>query len=496
MMHLKVVLACVVVTGTACSAAPRTPCTDGATQSLVCGLNGGGFMVRRCEMGVWAGPGDCHDPDECANGATDPLACGFNGRGTQARLCATGAWTAQGVCRDPDECSDGALDELACGLNRRGRQARPCVLGRWGQAALCSDPDVCVDGDVEHATCDGAGTQARHCVGGQWEAFGDCVDAPVAIIAAPGRRDMVHDARRRRVYITTSSSAGAVLSYDLATQQFDPPLLSGGEFHGIDLSPDGDHLAVADASFEPVTGGNLAWVHLIDLTTGTSRRIIFNTQSNSETSVFTTVFTSNTELLITTNSSVSGGTSIRRIDISSNAVETIRSLHARSAMLTLSANGSAVGWAEQNSSIGPCGRFDLAQQRFTTRGVGRPVYEIAVDRTAAQFAIPVLAGLAIFDADLHPQTTLGTADVRPVGAVYSPVASEIYLAWSGASTSISAHSSTSFQKLRDIELVPGLFLPRDFFFEAFVDARMKVSRDGQLLLVTMGDSVVVYRTGL
>src|SRR5262249_23631484 len=152
---------------------------------------------------------------------------------------------------------------------------------------------------------------ARRCVSGQWVAIPDCIHPPVATIAAPGRSDMVHDARRQRVYITTSGDGGQVLSYSLATQQFDPPLLAGGSFYGIDLSPDADQLVVADATFDGTA--RQCWVYLIDLTTGASRKIMFD---SSESGTFTAVFTSDTEVLVTTNLTGSGGSvPVRRIDL-------------------------------------------------------------------------------------------------------------------------------------------------------------------------------------
>ena len=78
-------------------------------------------------------------------------------------------------------------------------------------------------------------------------------------ISGPDRRDMVHDAQRNILYI---SSADAVLRFDLATRSFLDPWILGGVLQGIDLSPDGQQLAVADATAE--SGSN--WVHHIDLT--------------------------------------------------------------------------------------------------------------------------------------------------------------------------------------------------------------------------------------
>jgi hypothetical protein len=75
--------------------------------------------------------------------------------------------------------------------------------------------------------------------------------APAAagvFIPAPQRVDMVHDLKRKRLYITAGDS---VLQYQTESKTFLQPLVLGGNLQGVDISPDGDWLAVADAS-----GGN------------------------------------------------------------------------------------------------------------------------------------------------------------------------------------------------------------------------------------------------
>jgi hypothetical protein len=82
-----------------------------------------------------------------------------------------------------------------------------------------------------------------------------------------------------------------------------------------------------------------------------------------------------------------------------------------------------------------------------------------------------------------------------IGAVYSPVADELYLAWAGGktTTSIDVYDATTFQKLRDIQPYRGQFTwPGN---GTFVEGRMRVSRDGAALFATAGDNVVAYPTG-
>jgi hypothetical protein len=303
---------------------------------------------------------------------------------------------------------------------------------------------------------------------------------------------MVHDGKRDRLYITTTGTGGTgeVRVFNLVTRQFEAPLLTGGSFMGIDLSPNGDQLIVAEQGSSDTKN----WIYRIDLTTGTPQRIDFNLDFY-EGGTFTAVFTSDTEALVTSQFKGSGWVPMRRVDLTSGTAKSISSVR-QATMLTPSADGSTVAYAESNISNGEWGRYKVGAQTFAESSTGWFVYEIAVSRNASQYAIPTYGGLFIFDGALKSQSTLGTyASVLPIGAVYSPVADELYLAWYGAKTSIDVYSATSLQKLRDIAPTPGLFSWNGN--SAFQNGRMRISRDGSLLFATTGTSgVVIYPTGL
>ena len=63
------------------------------------------------------------------------------------------------------------------------------------------------------------------------------------LIPAANRVDMVYDDARRLVYI---SQGPQILRYDVDADAFLSPLAIGGDLGGMDLSPDGQTLAVAD----------------------------------------------------------------------------------------------------------------------------------------------------------------------------------------------------------------------------------------------------------
>jgi hypothetical protein len=161
-------------------------------------------------------------------------------------------------------------------------------------------------------------------------------------------------------------------------------------------------------------------------------------------------------------------------------------------MLAMSANGATVGYAESNISSGSWGAYDVPSQSFPTFGsTGWFVFEIGVNRTGTQFAVPTYSGLKVYNGT-SLATTIGVyATSVPLGVVYSPVADEMYLAWYGSSVSIDAYNTTTLEKVRTITPTLGLFSWNGN--GAFSNGRMRISRDGTLVFATTGtNGVVIY----
>lgn len=357
-------------------------------------------------------------------------------------------------------------------------------------ALSVSTLSVCADGTTQTIACGILGTQTRTCSAGQWGPYGTC-SAPASIsLQVSGRKDMVHDVQRNRLYITTGGTAGEVLVYNLLTRQFEPSLLTGGSFSGIDLSPDGDQLLIADLQ---TNSNNQNWVHHINLATNARQRFFF-TRDFYEGGTFTVVFTSNTEAIVTSQFNGSGWVPMRKVNLTTGTAQSIASVR-QATMLARSADGSTVAYAESNISSGEWGRYLTGAQTFAESSTSWFVYEIAVSRLANQYALPTYGGLYVFDGALSRQAILGTyASQLPIGAIYSPVADELYLAWYGSNISIDVYSTTTLQKLRNIAPSPGLFSWTGN--NAFNNGRMRISRDGTLLFATTGSSGLgIYLTG-
>src|SRR5436190_38937 len=101
-------------------------------------------------------------------------------------------------------------------------------------------------------------------------------------ILAPSRVDIVYDLPRDILYISSRSN---VLRYQLSSDTFLSPYTLTGSLMGMELSPDGNKLFVADSS----TASSTVWVHVIDLNTGVDTPAVFAAASN-ESGTFAVAF--------------------------------------------------------------------------------------------------------------------------------------------------------------------------------------------------------------
>jgi protocatechuate 3,4-dioxygenase beta subunit len=90
------------------------------------------------------------------------------------------------------------------------------------------------------------------------------------LLDVPMRGDVSYDDTSGILYVTTVSPAGsAVLRYDVAADRFLEAFPVPGSPRGIDLSPDGSILAVADATHDASSGR----LHLVDTVSGAVRTV-------------------------------------------------------------------------------------------------------------------------------------------------------------------------------------------------------------------------------
>lgn len=306
------------------------------------------------------------------------------------------------------------------------------------------------------------------------------------LIPAAGRVDMVHDAARGVVYITDQ---GNVLRYDVTNGAFLAPIEIGGQLNGIDLSPDGNTLAVADRA-SSVTE---VWVHVVQLDTLSVSRLLAP-KAFYEGGSWTVAFAGDGTLFVTTQFNGSGWVPMRRYDFASATWTTLASVR-QDTMLSASGDGNSMALAQSNSSDGPWGVYKVPTNQLDmrtgyTNGTSAFNWEIAANAVGSQFAIPTYYGTYIYDGTYTRTATIGQyAGLAPIGAAYHPVESRIYFPFAGTREVRVFDAQTLVQ-------VDTLDFENDFAWtgnHAFAQGRTRLSRDGSLLLVTVSGGVRMLR---
>lgn len=301
-------------------------------------------------------------------------------------------------------------------------------------------------------------------------------------ISAPSRVDMVSDPVRRVLYIT---SGGQVLRYSLDTQQFLTPFALGGNLMGIDLSPDANTLAVADSS----SLIDQAWIHLVDLQTGTSRPIAFPI-GYPEGGTFTVAYGSDGRILITSRFPSSSWVPLRRYDPATGVLTSLYLVH-QDTMLSSSADGRVIGFAESDSPDGPWGRYRVWDESIVerigyTNGTSGLNYEIGTNRNGTQFSIPTYGGTFVYSSSFTKIATLGvSAGPQPIGVVYHPTQDIVYFAWAGTQE-VRGFETATFSQVSTFNMG---YTFQQTGNQAFTQGRLRISRDGALLFAAIGGGV-------
>lgn len=304
-------------------------------------------------------------------------------------------------------------------------------------------------------------------------------------IPATQRIDMVHDAKRGLVYI---SDGNYIRRYQLESQTFLEPVWMPGRVRGMDLSPDGNRLAVADDFSE----GGFARAYVVNLdslgATGYATPLTFG-----EAGLFTVAFADDNTLLTTSRYNGSGWVPMRRLALPGGQPTDVASVR-QDTMLASSGDGGTIAFAESNSSAGPWGLYDVPTAQLAYQsgfgGTGAFNFEVATDRLGGQFAIPTYFGTYIYNEAYTKVATIGQyAGPQPIGVAYHPVEDRLYLPWSGGGE-VKVYDSRTFSEV-------GTYDFEDSFVHtgnrAFGQGRTKLSRDGSLLMVSVTGGVRVHR---
>jgi plastocyanin len=307
---------------------------------------------------------------------------------------------------------------------------------------------------------------------------------PPTLISAASRVDMVYDQARDVVYIT---SGNQVLRYQLGTDSFLSPFQLSGSLMGIDISPDGNTLMVADSSAD-----TNVWVHVIDLNTEQAKRVTFPA-SFYESGTFAVAFGGDGAALISSRFAGSGWVPLRRYDPGTGLTTTIASIRHDS-MVSASGDGTTIFIAESDISNGPFSRYDVASRAITrSGGDGWFNYECAVSRDAALYAVPTYGSTFIYNGNFNLVTNIGVyAGAQPIGAAFHPSADAVFFPFAGT-TYVRAYSTIDWSMLAQYDFQNSFSTPGN---HAFTNGRIRISPDGQIIFVTVSGGVRYLRHGL
>ena len=310
------------------------------------------------------------------------------------------------------------------------------------------------------------------------------------LVPASNRVDAVHDDARNIVYIT---NAGQVLRYHEPTGAFLAPVTLGGQLGGVDISPDNRTLVVADRSGSTTH----SWVHLVDLETLAHETVSVATPNTYEGGTFTAVYAANGLIYTTSTFLGSGWVPLRRLDPATRTWTDIASVR-QDTMLSASGDGLTIAFAESNTSGGDWGLVDVPTGGIVRNRYGSPTgpgtehfnWEIGTDRWGARFAVPTYFGTYMYDDTYQQVGTIGTyAGQQPVGVAYHPVEPIVYFPFADT-TRVRAYDSLSLAPAGEFDFQHTFTHTGN---HAFQNGRMRLSRDGSLMLVTVAGGVRIHR---
>ena len=304
-------------------------------------------------------------------------------------------------------------------------------------------------------------------------------------IAAPNRTDMVCDAHGKILYITSGSS---VLRYDLKTKKFLSPIKLGGDLVGIDLSPDGGTLAVADETAMELNLITLKGLKVTKLPIdGVDEVGLYDVAWGSDNMVYTTG---------TLPPGYSGWVWMRKIDpVTGDATLIGSEIITNYTVLRASPDRSVIGFAQGDISDGRWGSIDVNTGTVTMRdgyveGTSWFDYDIAVASGGAHFALPTYGGLFIYDDTFTQVKTLGKYAVQYFdGVAYSPKDGNLYAAEAGTDI-IDVYDPNTFMQMKSIQV--GVTFPWNGN-GSFSNGTMRFSRDGSHLFVSVPNGIVYLK---
>jgi sugar lactone lactonase YvrE len=312
--------------------------------------------------------------------------------------------------------------------------------------------------------------------------------SPVSLITVANRRDLVYDAIRGLLYITTSD--GFVDRYDPVTQTLLAPWKVGVSLYGADITPDGAYLYTTEA----VRGATQGMLHKVNLDDGTVTNLTYNL-SFYEGGTWAVTIANNGVALFDSLFEGSGWVPLRQIDLSTDTI-TARTDAPSSGFggqvrqnthIRRGGDRSLLFLEESNISSGPIFDYSAATNSFPSHvdsGLFVDNSVASVNRDGSLIAMKVGTDVRILGPGLNPVRTLPNLGG---GLVFDPTRDVLYAA---TSTQIIAYDTNTWTELYRLDI--GQTVPSA---TPFGSGEMTVSDDGSLLFYSTPSGVRVYTLG-
>ncbi len=257
----------------------------------------------------------------------------------------------------------------------------------------------------------------------------DTAHGQSTLITINDRRDHVFDDQRHLLYI--SQEQGTIARYDVLADEFLAPYDVGNELNGLDITPDGNDLYVAEVVFGPTQG----FVRKVRTPDGTVTNLTYDLTQSEEGS-WDVVIMSNDKGFFTAQRSGSGGrVPIREITLADDTIvqrddtpgSGINGWVVTRTRLDRSADRTAAFIVEPVASKGPVFSYDAATDTFPFAAeVGSFLQNnlAAVERTGQLIAFEFGIGTPVLDPQL---AALDVINGFQGGLLFSPTQDTLYM---------------------------------------------------------------------
>jgi hypothetical protein len=326
--------------------------------------------------------------------------------------------------------------------------------------------------------------------GGEHDAGAEAVRLP-GFVEVPWVVDMAAD--REMLYVVSGWSQLYRHFLDGHAPDPEPLDLGVGVPSGVDVSPDMKWLVVADGSLRE------GWLgcNLVELATGEVRWVDVDRAEPGETGTFMPQFIAEHTVLLTIQGSMVAAPTyrVRALDVEAEGVSTDlppgmqgRLTHDF-ARIARSADGKVLVTAEYDQ--GALVKYSLGEEHVTESLANLTIDEVALSRDGSELAAVTSRGVLI-EQKPYERVRLGNAVDMPLGAVYSPVADVLYVAWNYIGGSVAAYDTNTWKPL---SILRDSTLTKSGWAGEFGDGHLRISGDGKTLFAKVEGGVSILPVG-